>query len=210
MPNEASKALMRRLRDPLFASTYFIGEALDVGAGGDGLSIQRHHWPLLTHVREWDMPDGDGQTLATLADDTFDVVHSSHFLEHTRDPLEALRHQVRVCKPGGHIVALIPDEDLYEQGVFPSTFNGDHKHTFSIFKARSWSPVHQDLLFLFAQLGDVVETIKVEQVREGYDWQAPRHDQTGGDAACAIEFVLRKRTARETLFGGRVGKARYG
>lgn len=208
MPNEASKALMRRLRDPLFASTYFIGEALDVGAGGDGLSIQRHHWPLLTHVREWDMPDGDGQTLATLADDTFDVVHSSHFLEHARDPLEALRHQVRVCKPGGHIVALIPDEDMYEQGVFPSTFNGDHKTTWTTFKARSWSPVSQSAVILVASLGDVVELLKAEKIQEGYDWTAPRIDQTGGSAACAIELVLRKRHAKEILFGGRVGAAR--
>lgn len=209
MPNEATKALTRRLRDPMFASTYFIGDALDVGAGGDGLSAQRHHWPYLTSVREWDMPDGDGQLLATIPDATFDVVHSSHFLEHARDPLDALRHQLRVLKPGGHVVCLIPHGDMYEQGVFPSTFNGDHKHTFSIADARNWSPVHRSLVELAVMLGAGAEWLKVEVIQEGYDWHAPRVDQTGGDAACAIEFVLRKRPANEILFGGRVGRARY-
>ena len=208
MPNEASKALHRRLRDPMFRDVYFVGDALDVGAGGDGLSMQREHWPHLTSVREWDMPDGDGQTLETIPDDSFDLVHSSHFLEHVRDPLEALRHQLRVLRPGGHIVAMIPDEDMYEQGVFPSTFNVDHKTTWTTFKARSWSPVSQSAVILVASLGDVVELLKAEKIQEGYDWTAPRIDQTGGAAACAVELVLRKRHAKEILFGGRVGAAR--
>lgn len=199
---------MRRLSNPQYQHI-FLGDALDVGAGGDGLSLQRAHWPHLRSVFEWDMPNGDGQLLATCPDENFDVVHSSHFLEHVRDPLDALRHQLRVLRPGGHVVALIPDEDMYEQGVWPSSFNGDHKHTFSIFKARSWSPVHVDVALLLASLGDVSETLWITQVRECYDWSLPRVDQTGGDAPCAIEFVLRKRKPNEILFGGRVGRGRY-
>jgi hypothetical protein len=42
-----------------------------------------------------------------------------------------------VLKPGGHLVCLVPDEDLYEQGMFPSTFNDDHKRTLTIAKKKS-------------------------------------------------------------------------
>ena len=61
---------------------------------------------------------------------------------------------------------------------------------------------------LILALGDTVETLSITQLRDGYDWTLPRQDQTGGDAPCAIEFILRKRLPRELLFGGRVGAAR--
>src|SRR5260221_7032838 len=40
---------------------------------------------------------------------------------------------------------------LYEQGVFPSRFNGDHKSTFTISKASSWSPVSVNVLDLVTE-----------------------------------------------------------
>lgn len=126
-----------------------------------------------------------------------------------RDPFVALRNWVRVVWPGGYLVVMIPDEDMYEQGVFPpSTFNGDHKYTFTPYKQRSWSLASVSVFALITALGDTVETIKVEQVRDDYNWTLPRQDQTGGPAACAIEFILRKRHPKEILFGGRVGQAR--
>jgi hypothetical protein len=45
----------------------------------------------------------------------------------------------KLVKPGGYLFILVPDEDLYEQGVFPSRFNDDHKATFTIAKSNSWS-----------------------------------------------------------------------
>ena len=39
----------------------------------------------------------------------------------------------------------VPDEDLYEQGQFPSTYNVDHKWTFTILKTTSWSPCSLNL-----------------------------------------------------------------
>lgn len=209
MPDETSKALDRRLTIPAFRDTYMRGDAIDIGAGGDGLSKQRSLWPHLTSVRDWDIPDGDAQLLEGVPDDAYDLVHSSHCLEHVRNPYEALAHWVRVCKPGGHVVVLVPEEDLYEQGVFPSTFNGDHKSTFTMCKRRSWSPVSVSIVALLVHLGDMVECLKAERLEEYYNWSLPRVDQTQGPAPCAIEVILRKRTPRELLFGGRVGKARY-
>lgn len=206
MPDECSKAIARRLRDPNFAERYFVGHGLDVGGGSDGLGTQGAHWPGMLSCRTWDLPDGDAQFLESVPPNAYDFVHSSHCLEHMVDPGEALAHWVRVCKPGGHIVVLIPDEDMYEQGVFPSTFNGDHKWTFTPHKVGSWSKRSVNVFGMLQQLGPIIETLKVESIHGTYNWQADtRHDQTGGPAECAIEIVLRKRPMQEIHNGGRFG-----
>ena len=58
----------------------------------------------------------------------------------------------QLVKPGGHLILLVPDEDLYEQDIFPSRFNGDHKFTFTLSKAQSWSPVSIHVLDLVQAL----------------------------------------------------------
>jgi hypothetical protein len=65
---------------------------------------------------------------------------------------------------------IVPDEDLYEQGVWPSRFNPDHKWTFTIAKHTSWSPVSVNLLDLARALpgGDVLD-IRLQD--DGYDRQ---------------------------------------
>ena len=50
---------------------------------------------------------------------------------------EILRKNIAANRFANALV--VPDEDLYEQGVFPSRFNDDHKATFTISKSRSWS-----------------------------------------------------------------------
>lgn len=206
MPSECTKAIPRRLRDPNFAKHYFVGVGLDVGGGDDGLGQQDQTWPLMKSCRTWDVGDGDAQYLATIPADSYDFVHSSHCLEHVVDPLVALAHWMRVLKPGGYLVFLVPDEDMYEQGVFPSTFNGDHKHTFTAWKLRSWSSYSLNVLGLVQRLGPEVDIIKVEQLHGSFDWRAEtRHDQTGGAGECAIECILRKRHASEVRDSGRFG-----
>ena len=129
---ETSKALIRRLQDTRYASTYFKGEGIDIGAGDDPIAKYAQQFPLMTGVKIWDQPDGDAQMMAGVADNTYDFVHSSHCLEHMRDPYETFDNWLRICKPGGHIITTIPDEDLYEQGVWPSTHNPDHKMSWTI------------------------------------------------------------------------------
>jgi hypothetical protein len=68
------------------------------------------------------------------------------------DPKRAVLEWWKLVKPGGHLFIIVPDEDLYEQGVFPSRFNNDHKATFTIFKPRSWSPVSINVLDLVSTL----------------------------------------------------------
>jgi ubiquinone/menaquinone biosynthesis C-methylase UbiE len=205
--NEASKAIARRLHDVRFASRYFVGSGIDIGAGNDSIAQYAEFFPGMLSLRNWDMPDGDAQLLKGIADESFHFVHSSHCLEHMRDPEEALRNWFRVLKPNGHLVCTVPDEDLYEQGRFPSTFNDDHKWTFSIWKAQSWSTRAVNLFDLLQALGASAQTLKVELLDATYRYQLPRFDQTLTQVGeSAIEFIVRKRPANEIAAHGRLPK----
>lgn len=202
---ECSKAVMRRLHDVRFATRYFVGAGIDIGAGPDPISLYAEFFPLMRSLKIWDMPDGDAQLLASATDASFDFVHSSHCLEHMRDPFEALTHWFRVLKPGGHLIAVFPDEDLYELGQFPSTFNSDHKWTFSIHKATSWSEKSVNVTDLLRHLGDQAQPLKVELLDAGFRYRLPRFDQTlTPTGESAIEIVLRKRPAEEVTAKGRL------
>jgi len=155
-------------------------------------------------VRTWDKEDGDAQSLDGLEDGSQDFVHSSHCLEHLDDPAAGLANWFRVLKPGGHLVLMVPDEDLYEQGEFPSTWNGDHKWTFTIHKGKSWSGKSLNLMDIISKLGDDCEILKIEKLDATYRYTLPRFDQTMTPIGeCGIEAVLRKRTEEELAQGGR-------
>jgi SAM-dependent methyltransferase len=203
MSRECSKAVTRRSRDPEFAQRYLVGRGLDIGAGSDSLSRQRAAFPRITKVRDWDMQDGDGQLLDGIDDCEFDFVHSSHSLEHMVDPVAALRRWLAVTVYSGHVVCLVPDEDMYEQGVWPSTFNGDHKYTFTAWKRVSWSNASVNVLDLVRMVGPDAELVRLEVCYGSFDYQPGRRvDQTLGASESAIEFVLRRRHPRELERGG--------
>lgn len=177
---------------------------VDIGGKPDPLSLYQEFFPRLTSVRTWDWEDGDAQLLAGVADGEFDFVHSSHCLEHLVDPIEGLRNWLRAIRPGGYLIVTIPDEDLYEQGIFPSTFNRDHKWTFTILKSRSWSERSINVIDLIKSLGDTAELVRLEQLSATYRFNLPRYDQTLTPVAeCGIEFIVRKRLPQEIINGGR-------
>jgi hypothetical protein len=45
---ECSKAVMRRLREPNFASRYFVGDGLDVGGAPDPLALYAELFPRIS------------------------------------------------------------------------------------------------------------------------------------------------------------------
>ena len=193
MSHECQKSILRRLHDPAFHQFYFVGDGIDIGGGDDGLENYKALFPRIRSVKNWDLPDGDAQLMQGVGDETFDFVHSSHCLEHMRDPYEALRHWWRILKPHGHLIVIVPDEDLYEQGVWPSTFNGDHKRTFTIWNQRfkgSWSPVSVNVVDLIKLVGG--KPLSIRLLESTFIRGIPRCDQTGAAGECAIEFVVRK------------------
>lgn len=201
---ECSKSIMRRLHEPNFTNRYFSGSGLDIGGGSDPLGLYVELFPRLKGVRVWDKDDGDAQSLEGIEEASFDFVHSSHCLEHLEIPMDGIKSWFRAVKEGGYLIVTVPDEDMYEQGHFPSTWNGDHKHTFTIFKKRSWSPKSINLLDLVDALGGSAEIVKLQKLDEGFRYTLPRFDQTLTPVGeCGIELVVRKRTQDEISDGGR-------
>jgi SAM-dependent methyltransferase len=201
---ECSKSIPRRLSDPNFARRYFIGVGLDIGGKPDPLALYSHLFSQIQSVQTWDWEDGDAQMLEGVPADAFDFVHSSHCLEHLIDPTVGIRNWMRVLKPGGHLVITVPDEDLYEQGIFPSTFNSDHKWTFTIFKKISWSSRSINILDLVRSAGENFELLRIEQLSNMYRFDLPRYDQTLAPVGeIGIEFIIRKRFTEEMEVGGR-------
>jgi SAM-dependent methyltransferase len=200
---ECSKSIARRLRDPVFINRYFVGDGLDIGGKPDPLGLYCELFCQMRSVKTWDWEDGDAQYMAGVPDGMYDFVHSSHTLEHLSDPSEGLRHWLRIVRPGGYLIVTVPDEDLYEQGIFPSTYNSDHKWTFTTWKARSWSERSISLVDLIRELGESAELVRLEQLSATYRFNLPRYDQTLTPIGeCGIELIIRKRTEDEIANGG--------
>lgn len=191
--DEQSKSYQRRIKDSNFTERWLKGSGIDVGCGDDPINGRPEiSYPNVTSVRPWDRTRGDGDAtfLTGVADESYDFLHSSHCLEHLRDPEAALKNWTRVVKKGGHVVVTIPDENLYEQGVFPSRWNSDHKHCFTV---RS-SPSIPRSINVINMLWTIkrVSVERVQLIRDGWDPKKIGTDQTMSGAECAIEFVLMK------------------
>ncbi len=140
--DEASKT--RKLRGQDFERRFLSGTVIDIGAGKD---------PVCSRAEVFDVADGDANFITRYrAPGTYDTVHSSHCLEHMFRPDEAIREWWSLVKPGGYLVVVVPHEDLYEQGIWPSMFNRDHKVSFRLGGDSSWSPVSFDIGKLVREL----------------------------------------------------------
>lgn len=197
---ETSKSIPRRLSDSRFLSRYFVGRGIDVGAGNDPLSEYAALFPLMADCLPYDKEQGNAQLLSHM-EQRFDFLYSSHCLEHLADPWEALRNWCETVRPGGYLVVIVPDEDLYEQGHWPSIHNDDHKHTFTMYKprssdyfpvAKSWSPVSINVLDLVSSVSNFADCVSVQRL-DATHLPSRDDDQTLGIGECAIEFVLRRR-----------------
>ena len=199
---ELSKSIPRRLRDPNFITRYFVGSGIDIGGLPDPLALYVELFPLISDIKTWDWDDGDAQHLVGVEDCSLDFIVSSHCLEHLVDPYEGLRNWMRVLKPGGHLIVTIPDEDLYEQGQWPSNKNFDHKHTFTVNKNSSWSPNSINLFHLLSELTEAADVRKIEVLDSSYRFDLPKYDQTMTPVGeSAIEIIVRKKPEDEILNG---------
>lgn len=178
---ETSKAYRRRVRDGYF-ERILVGKGIDIGCGDD---------PITPDCRHWDRAQGDASLLAGIPSASFDWVYSSHCLEDLPDPGRALARWWEVLRPGGALLVVVPDEDLYEQGQWPSRFNAGHRWTFTIHKSGSWSPVSLNLNDLIAELPNH-QVLWVKLCDDGYDYSGGVWDRTHGPAEAAIEACVRK------------------
>jgi ubiquinone/menaquinone biosynthesis C-methylase UbiE len=193
---EQTKAAKRRYNIGAFHNRYFVGTGIDIGGKPDPLGQYINIFPKMDSVRIWDIEDGDAQYLKGVPDNNYDFLHSSHCLEHMVDVYEALQNWIRVVKPNGYLIITVPDEDLYEMGIWPSQYNPDHKWTFTICKETSWSPRSINIIDLARDLSSKVEVEKIELQRDFFReiLLKQKFDQTLTPVTeCSIEFIFRKR-----------------
>lgn len=159
--NEASKTFALLSADEKSILQRGGGGGIDIGCGSD---------PITPSALAFDIHSGDANTIKQHLPEgkQFDFVFSSHCLEHMFDPIACLQDWWSLVKSGGSMILVVPDEDLYEQGYFPSFFNSDHKHTFTISKQQSWSPVSVNLLNEVQNLPNK-ESFTIELMDQGYD-----------------------------------------
>lgn len=192
---ELSKSIVRRLADCNFINKYFIGKGIDIGGKPDPLLLYMELFPQIKDVKVWDLEEGDAQLMKGVRKNSYDFVHSSHCLEHLHDPIEGIKNWFRILKPGGYLVIIVPDEDLYEQGIFPSTYNEDHKWTFTIYKNSSWSKKSINIIELLKELGNDSNIIKIELLHSTYRFNLPRYDQTITPIGeSGIEIIVQKKS----------------
>lgn len=174
----------------MFKERAFVGKGIDIGCGND---ILRKRWfKGITSIEPFDIQDGDAQYVNKYRDEgSYDFVYSSNCLEDMNDPVVALKNWFALVKEGSYLVFTVPDEDLYEQGVFPSKFNSDHKWTFTIFKEKSWCTESINILDLLKNLENR-RIIKIELIDTNYDYSIHGKDQTLGNAEVFIEVVVQK------------------
>jgi predicted SAM-dependent methyltransferase len=109
------------------AFQYLKGEGIEVGALHaplqvpdsvkvhyvDRMSVSdlRKQYPELATVNlvEADIVD-NGETLLSIADNSWDFVIANHMIEHCQNPIGALGNFLRVIKPGGLVYMGVPDK----------------------------------------------------------------------------------------------------
>ena len=159
-----SRSINRRLSQCNFINRYFVGVGIDIGGKPDPLALYQELFSNITQIYTWDVEEGNAQYMEGVADEWLDFVHSSHCLEHIHSPQEAISNWLRITKPGGYLIITVPDEDLYEQGVFPSTYSQGHQWTFTICKSDSWSPKSINLFELLQNFSHIASIEKIETI----------------------------------------------
>lgn len=184
MPNETSKSRGRRLCEGVFDRYLTPSDGgIDIGCGSD---------PVTPDCLRWDLPQGDAQELPGIELESLSWVYSSHCLEHVRDPRAAIVRWWEVLRPGGYLYVVVPDEDLYEQGQWPSVYNTDHKHTFTAHKdGGSWSLASVNLADLLPLLPGH-RLVWLRTCDYGYDHAPGVWDRTRKGGEAQIELLVQK------------------
>lgn len=193
---ENTKATFLRWSQNRTYHNVFKGTGLHINPGDDILKAK--NFPLVEEIEKFDFDDFslDTDKLKDLEGKTFDFILFTSLVSFQEDPVEVVSKILEYVKPKGHLILTVPDEDLYEQGNFPSIFNKGHKRSYSIYKQDSWSGGHYDLI----EMIDNVDTAccrKIELIDTNYNYSliGSGIDQTvqfvDGVEAC-IEVILKK------------------
>ena len=130
----------------------FKGKGIDIGCGND---------PIFADIERFDILDGDANNICKYVKKQFDFVFSSHCLEHMKNPFHTIQQWWTLVKENGYLYIIVPDEDLYEHGHFPSKHNSEHKWTFTLLKQKETNIRSINIIELFSSLKDA-RILKIE------------------------------------------------
>jgi len=143
------------------------GYGLDIGYGGDPIKTTSITIDLpIPYTKLGSYPlhlGGDARKLYWFSDNSLNYVYSSHCLEDFEDTESVLTEWLRVLKPGGMLVLLLPDQQRYEKWC------SDHK--------TEPNAAHKIKNFSLSYLKDIVsklnyvKIIHTKDIMEEYNFQ---------------------------------------
>lgn len=174
--NESGKHHKRRMINGFF-SKYAIGKGIDIGCG-----LYPFH-PGAIGFDKLINPSHDANGYLPYEDNSFDYVHSSHCIEHMENPENSIVEWWRTVKEFGHLIILAPDFGLYEQRMWPSRYNPDHKSKWNLVK----------LVTLLSSLPGA-EVVHASRNDFKYSYEEKRYDRTCIDqeTMADIEVIVQK------------------
>ena len=111
-----------KLQRSAVAARFLTGRGLEVGAGDRPFPVPQHVQvfygdirdaaSIQTYFKTDDVRSGaqvDAQTFAGIDDASLDFVISAHVIEHLRDPIGSIVSAIRVVRPAGIHILVVPD-----------------------------------------------------------------------------------------------------
>lgn len=178
-------------------SAVFCGQGIDVSDADHSLALEQ--WPAITACERFDLSSENIVHIGdTRARECYDFIYGCRFLEKAGAPARALAQCWSLIKPSGYLALVVADEDLFEQGRWPSRFDPRHRWTFSLHKSAgeqgSWSPRSINLLHLILENLNGFRFVLVRLDDTDYDYAIRGLDQTlpPNNAGAHIECILQK------------------
>lgn len=120
LPTPPSKVVDLQRR--AIAERFLTGQGVEVGAGDRPFPVPQHSRvsygdirgtaAIQEYFKTADVRSDsaiDGQTFAGIANDSLDFVISAHVIEHLRDPIGSIVNAMRILRPGGIHILVVPD-----------------------------------------------------------------------------------------------------
>lgn len=131
---EASLPAEKRFLDVGCATGMLVACMRDRGWSSEGVEVCEAAARYGAEKRSITIHTGSLETVS-FPDDSFDMVHSSHVIEHVSDPNVFLTETFRILKPGGWCLCATPNTASFQARFYGKAWRSaiaDHVHLFSL------------------------------------------------------------------------------